>query len=568
MNSFNEQCRDQKVMTLHPLAGKPASRSMLTNIQRLVTAYYVIQPDAREALQRVAFGTSGHRGSSFKFTFNESHVLGIVQAICDYRRTHHIDGPLFLGMDTHALSEPSHVTAIEVLAGNGVNVMVHKNLNFTPTPVISHAILVYNRGRKVALSDGMVISPSHNPPDDGGLKYNPPHGGPADTSITRWIEDRANAILQSGLKEVRRIPYEKAIKTDHLHQYDYVTPYVEDLKNVIDVEIIQTSGVRIGVDPMGGSTLPFWEQIAQTCGLDIDVVNPVIDPTFGFMTLDHDGKIRMDCSSPYAMASLIGLKDKYDIAFANDPDGDRHGVVTPGAGLLNPNHYLSVAIWYLFHNRPEWRKHVGIGKTLVTSSMIDRIAYHMGRKLSEVPVGFKWFVDGLVSGTLGFAGEESAGASFLRKDGTVWTSDKDGLILNLLAAEITARTGSDPGGQYQHFVEMFGNPIYERIDIPATPGQKEVLGKLSPNEIAGSTLAGEIIMAKLTEAPGNNAPFGGIKVVTQNGWFAVRPSGTEDVHKIYAESFKSKEHLTQIQGEARAIIETLFRSAGVYSALF
>jgi phosphoglucomutase len=538
---------------------------MLTNIQRLVTAYYVIQPDVREALQRVAFGTSGHRGSSFKKSFNEDHVLAITQAICDYRRANGINGPLFLGMDTHALSEPSHMTAVEVLAGNEVNVMVHKNLNFTPTPVISHAILIHNRGRKVALSDGMVISPSHNPPDDGGLKYNPPHGGPADTSITRWIEDRANAILQSGLKEVQRIPYEKAIKTGHLHQYDYVTPYIEDLKNVIDVEIIQSSGVRIGVDPMGGSTLAFWEQIAQAYGLDIDLVNPAIDPTFGFMTLDHDGKIRMDCSSPYAMASLIGLKDKYDIAFANDPDGDRHGIVTPSAGLMNPNHYLSVAIWYLFHNRSCWSKNVAIGKTLVTSSLIDRIADHMGRRLVETPVGFKWFVNGLMNSALGFAGEESAGASFLRKDGTVWTTDKDGLILNLLAAEITARTGSDPGGQYQHFVEMFGNPIYERIDIAATPEQKEVLGKLSPNEITGSTLAGEIIMAKLTEAPGNNAPLGGIKVVTQNGWFAVRPSGTEDVHKIYAESFKSKEHLTQIQGEARAFIETLFRSAGVYS---
>jgi len=547
----------------NPLAGKSPPKSLLVNVPRLVTAYYMKHPDVRNLTERVSFGTSGHRGSSFKSSFNEDHVLAITQAICDYRRANAINGPLFLGMDTHALSEPSHVTAMEVLAGNGVNVMVHKNLNFTPTPVISHAILVYNRGRKVALSDGMVISPSHNPPDDGGLKYNPPHGGPADTSITRWIEDRANTILQSGLKEVRKIPYEKAIKTGHLHQYDYVTPYIEDLKNVIDVEIIQSSGVRIGVDPMGGSTLPFWEQIAQTYGLDIDVVNPVIDPTFGFMTLDHDGKIRMDCSSPYAMASLIGLKDKYDIAFANDPDGDRHGIVTPSTGLLNPNHYLSVAIWYLFHNRPKWRKHVGIGKTLVTSSMIDRIAYHMGRKLSEVPVGFKWFVHGLMGGTLGFAGEESAGASFLRKDGTVWTSDKDGLILNLLAAEITARTGGDPGGQYQHFVEMFGNPFYERIDIAATPEQKKVLGKLSSNEITGSTLAGEIIMAKLTEAPGNNAPFGGIKVVTQNGWFAVRPSGTEDVHKIYAESFKSKEHLTQIQGEARAIIENLFRSAGV-----
>ena len=549
-------------MARHPLAGKPAPRSMLTNIQRLVTAYYVRQPDVRKALQRVAFGTSGHRGSSFKSTFNESHVLGIVQAVCDYRRAHHIDGPLFLGMDTHALSEPSHVTAMEVLAGNEVDVMVHKNLNVTPTPVISHAILVHNRGREAALSDGMVISPSHNPPDDGGLKYNPPHGGPADTRTTRWIEDRANAILQSGIKEVQRIPYERAIKTGRIHDDDYITPYVEDLRNVIDIEIIQSSGVRIGVDPMGGSTLPFWEQIAQTYGLDIDVVNPVIDPTFGFMTLDHDGKIRMDCSSPHAMASLVGLKDRYDIAFGNDPDGDRHGIVTPGTGLLNSNHYLSVAIWYLFHNRPEWRKHVGIGKTLVTSSMIDRIAYHMGRRLSEVPVGFKWFVDGLTSGALGFAGEESAGASFLRKDGTVWTSDKDGLILNLLAAEITAKTGRDPGQQYQHFGEMFGRPIYERIDIAATPAEKEVLGKVSPKDITGSTLAGETIVAKLTEAPGNNAPLGGIKVVTQNGWFAVRPSGTEDVHKIYAESFKGKTHLARIQEEARAIIETLFRSAG------
>ena len=552
-------------MTPHPLAGKLAPRSMLTNIPRLVTAYYLNHPDPKNFTERVAFGTSGHRGSSFKFGFNENHVQGIVQAICDYRRTHHIDGPLFLGMDTHALSEPSHVTAMEVLAGNEVNVMVHKNLNVTPTPVISHAILVYNRGRKAALSDGMVITPSHNPPDDGGLKYNPPHGGPADTSITRWIENRANTILQSGLKEIRRIPYEKAVKTGYLRQYDYITSYVEDLKNVIDVEIIRSSGVRIGVDPMGGSTLPFWEQIAQRYELALNVVNPTIDPTFGFMTMDYDGKIRMDCSSPYAMASLIELKDKYDISFANDPDGDRHGIVTPSTGLMNPNHYLSVAIWYLFHNRPCWGKDTAIGKTLVTSSMIDRIADYMGRKLSEVPVGFKWFVKGLMNGTLGFAGEESAGASFLRKDGTVWTTDKDGLILNLLATEITARTGSDPGMQYQNIIEMFGNPIYERIDAKATPEQKEVLAKLSPNEITGSRLAGEIIMAKLTEAPGNNAPFGGIKVVTQNGWFAVRPSGTEEVYKFYAESLKSKEHLTRIQQEAREIIETIFRSAGVYS---
>ena len=550
-------------MTPHPLAGKLAPGSMLTNIPRLVTAYTLNHPDPENPTERVAFGTSGHRGSSFKKSFNEDHVLAIVQSICDYRRTQNINGPLFLGMDTHALSEPSHVTAIEILAGNEVNVMVHKNLNVTPTPVISHAILVYNRERKVALSDGIVISPSHNPPEDGGLKYNPPHGGPADTAITRWIEDRANALLQSGLKGVRRISYEKAVQKGHLHPYDYIASYTEDLGNVVDLEAIRSSGVRIGVDPMGGSTLPFWEQIAQRYGLNLDVVNPTIDPTFGFMTMDYDGRIRMDCSSPYAMARLIELKDKYDIAFGNDPDGDRHGIVTPRAGLMNPNHYLSVAIWYLFHHRPGWRKDVGIGKTLVTSSMIDRITDHLGRNLSEVPVGFKWFVNGLLNGSLGFAGEESAGASFLRKDGTVWATDKDGFILNLLAAEITARTGSDPGVQYQNLVEMFGHPIYERIDAAATPEQKEVLGKLSPSDITGSTLAGEIILAKLTAAPGNNAPLGGIKVVTQNGWFAVRPSGTEDVHKMYAESFKSKEHLTQIQEEAREIVETLCRSAGV-----
>ncbi len=550
-------------MTPHPLAGKSAPRSMLVNIQRLITAYYTMQPVIENPLHRVTFGTSGHRGSSLKSSYNESHVLAITQAICDYRRENRIDGPLFLGMDTHALSEPSHVTAIEVLAGNGVNVMVHRDLDFTPTPVISHAILVYNRERNAGLSDGIVISPSHNPPEDGGLKYNPPHGGPADTHITRWIEDRANAILQSCLKEIKRIPYERAMNTAHVHPYDYITPYVDDIKNVIDVDVIRSSDVRIGVDPMGGSTLPFWEQMAQTYGFHMDVVNPVIDPTFRFMTLDHDGKIRMDCSSPYAMASLIELKDKYHVAFANDPDGDRHGIVTPGAGLLNPNHYLSVAIWYLFHNRPEWKRGVGIGKTLVTSSMIDRIADYLGRPLSEVPVGFKWFVQGLLNGSLGFAGEESAGASFLRKDGTVWTTDKDGLILNLLSAEITARNGSDPGRLYQHFVEMFDLPIYVRIDVPATPEQKEVLGKLSPQEITWSTLAGEVIVAKLTEAPGNSAPIGGIKVITKNGWFAVRPSGTENVYKIYAESFKGREHLLQIQEEAKAMIEVAFRAAGV-----
>jgi len=550
-------------MLPHPSAGMPAPKSMLVNVPRLATAYYLNHPDLKNLMERVVFGTSGHRGSSLKKSFNEDHVLAITQAVCDYRRTNGINGPLFLGMDTHALSEPSHMTAAEVLAGNEVNVMIHKNLNVTPTPVISHAILIYNRGRRAALSDGIVITPSHNPPDDGGLKYNPPHGGPADTSMTQWIENRANAILQSGLKEIRKIPYEKAIKTGTLRQYDYITSYVEDLKNVVDVEIIRSSGVRIGVDPMGGSTLPFWEQIAQRYELDLEVVNSIVDPTFGFMTIDHDGKIRMDCSSPYAMARLIELKDKYDIAFGNDPDGDRHGIVTSSVGLMNPNHYLSVAIWYLFHNRPYWSKDAAIGKTMVTSSMIDRIADDMGRKLSEVPVGFKWFVKGLMNGTLGFAGEESAGASFLRKDGTVWTTDKDGFILNLLAAEMTARTGSDPGVQYQNLIEMFGNPIYERIDAAATPEQKGVLSKLSPNKITGSTLAGEIILAKLTEAPGNNAPLGGIKVVTQNGWFAVRPSGTEDVYKFYAESLKSKKHLARIQQEARAIIESFFRSVGV-----
>ncbi len=550
-------------MPIHPLAGQPAPRTLLINVPRLVSSYYVRHPDVNHITERVAFGTSGHRGSSFLSSFNEDHVLAIIQAICDYRRKNHIDGPLFLGMDTHALSEPSHLTALEVLAGNGVKVMVHQNLQFTPTPVISHAILVYNRGRNVGLSDGIVISPSHNPPDDGGLKYNPPHGGPADTHITHWIEDRANAILRSGLKEIERIPYEKAIKKDCVNLYDFITPYVEDIQNVIDVAVIQSSGVRIGVDPLGGSTLPFWEAIAQTYRFHMDVVNPIIDPTFGFMTLDHDGKIRMDCSSPYAMASLIELKDKYEVAFANDPDGDRHGIVTPSSGLLNPNHYLATAVWYLFHHRHAWKREGGIGKTLVTSRMIDRIAQKLGRTLLEVPVGFKWFGQGLLDGTLGFAGEESAGASFLRKDGTVWTTDKDGLILNLLAAEITARTGNDPGRLYQDLVEMFGQPVYERIDVAATPDQKNVLGKLSPEDITSTTLAGELILAKLTHAPGNNAPIGGIKVIAENGWFAVRPSGTEDVYKIYAESFKGREHLLQIQEEAKAMVEAAFKAAGV-----
>ncbi len=550
-------------MSTHPMAGKSAPKSLLVNVPRLVSAYYMKHPDVKNLTERVAFGTSGHRGSSFKSSFNEDHVLAITQAICDYRRANAINGPLFLGMDTHALSEPSHATVLEVMAANGVECMIHKGLGYTPTPVISHAILVYNRERKSGLGDGIIITPSHNPPEDGGLKYNPPHGGPSDTSITRWIEDRANAILQSGLKEIRKIPYEKAIKTGHLRQYDYVTSYVEDLKNVIDVEVIQSSGVRIGVDPMGGSTLPFWEPIAERYGLSINVVNRVIDPTFGFMTVDGDGQIRMDCSSQYAMARLIRLKEKYDIAFGNDPDGDRHGIVTPSVGLMNPNHYLSVAVWYLFRNRPGWRKDAAIGKTFVTSSMIDRVAHHLGRKLFEVPVGFKWFVDGLLDGSCGFAGEESAGASLLRNDGTVWTTDKDGIISDLLAAEITARTGSDPGELYQNITEMFGNPIYERIDVPATLKQQAVLNQLSPHQIATPTLAGDAILAKLIEAPGNKVPIGGIKVVTENGWFAVRPSGTEDVYKIYTESFRGREHLMQIQKEAKAMIMAAFRAAGV-----
>ena len=538
---------------------------MLVDVSRLVSAYYSNRPDVQDPGQRVAFGTSGHRGSSFKSTFTESHVLAMVQAICDYRRVHHIEGPLFLGMDTHALSESSHATTIEVLAANGCEVMIDKNFGAIPTPVISHAILTSNREGRKGLSDGIVITPSHNPPEDGGVKYNPTHGGPADIDVTRWIEERGNNLLQDGNKKVVRIPYEKALRVPTTHLHDYITPYVEDLQHIIDMEMIRSAGLKIGVDPMGGSTLPFWGPTAQRYKLNIDVVNPKIDPTFAFMTLDRDGQIRMDCSSPYAMVPLIELKDRYDIAFGNDPDGDRHGIVAPSTGIMNPNHYLSAAIWYLFHHRPEWRKDVGIGKTLVTSSMIDRIAHRLRRNLSEVPVGFKWFVNGLQNGVLGFAGEESAGASFLRKDGRVWTTDKDGIILNLLAAEMTARTGSDPGVQYQKLIEMFGRPIYERIDAPATSEQKEALGKFSPNDIAGSTLAGESIVAKLTSAPGNNAPLGGIKVVTQNGWFAVRPSGTEDVYKIYAESFKSKEHLIQIQGEAREIVETLCRSAGVRS---
>jgi phosphoglucomutase len=536
---------------------------MLVNIPRLMTAYYSRRPDVKDSAQRVSFGTSGHRGSSFRLSFNESHILAIVQAICDYRRINGIDGPLFLGMDTHALSEPSHATVIEVLAANGCEVMFEKNFGYTPTPVISHAILSYNRNRKKGMGDGIVITPSHNPPEDGGLKYNPPHGGPADTDVTRWIEKRANELLQGEVRNIKRTPYDKAIKVDTTHPYDYITPYVEDLQNVIDTEMIRSAGLKIGIDPMGGSTLPFWEPIAKRYELNLEVVNSMVDPTFSFMTLDRDGQIRMDCSSLYAMASLVGLKDQYDIAFGNDPDGDRHGIVTPSVGLMNPNHYLSVSIWYLFRNRPEWKSNAGIGKTMVTSSMIDRLAKALGKKLDETPVGFKWFVNGLLEGSYGFAGEESAGASFLRKDGTVWTTEKDGMILNLLAAEMTAKTGRDPGEQYRDLIEKFEEPIYERIDVPATPEQKEVLIHISPHQIKTTTLAGETILARLINAPGNNAPMGGVKVVAENGWFAIRPSGTEEVYKIYTESFKGREHLSRIQAEVRDMLEALFRSAGV-----
>ena len=550
-------------VTVHALAGKPAPRSMLVNVPRLIAAYYTTHMDIDDPAQRVQFGTSGHRGSSFKSSFNEDHILAITQAICDYRSARRINGPLFMGMDTHALSEPSFLTALEVLAANGVDVMIQKGLTYTPTPVVSHAILVYNRGRNSGTADGIVITPSHNPPDDGGFKYNPPHGGPADTEVTAWIEERANNLLRDGNRDMKRTAVAKALRANTTHEHDYVRPYVEDLRNIIDTDAIRSTGIRIGVDPMGGAAVRFWTPIAEVYGLNIDVVSSVVDPTFSFMTVDKDGKIRMDCSSPYAMASLIRLKDEYDIAFGNDTDVDRHGIVTRSTGLMNPNHYLSVAIWYLFQNRSRWRQDAMVGKTLVSSGMIDRVAKHLGRKLSEVPVGFKWFVDGLIDGSYGFGGEESAGASFLRKDGTVWTTDKDGIIMNLLAAEITARSGRDPGEHYQALTELFGSPVYERLDAPATSEQKASLKKLSPGQVSATVLAGEKILAKVTAAPGNGAPIGGLKVITENGWFAARPSGTEDIYKIYTESFKGKAHLMQIQEEARHIVDAAFEAAGV-----
>lgn len=548
-------------MAVHELAGKPAPRALLVNIPRLVSAYYTNTPDVSEPNQLVSFGTSGHRGSSFRNSFNEAHVLAISQAICRLRASKSITGPLFLGLDTHALSEPAFASALEVFAANRVTVMTQSGHGYTPTPVISHAILTYNRGRSSNLADGVVITPSHNPPGDGGFKYNPPHGGPAGTETTQGIQDWANEILADGNKPVRRVPFEKALKAGTTREYDYIAPYVRDLANVIDMKAIARAGLKIGVDPLGGSGIAFWDPIAEMYGLDIEVVNRAVDPTFSFMTVDKDGKIRMDCSSPFAMAGLIKLKDNFDIAFGNDPDYDRHGIVTRGLGLLNPNHFLSAAVWYLFQNRPGWRKDAAVGKTLVSSSMIDRVAKDLGRTLSEVPVGFKWFVDGLRDGSYGFGGEESAGASFLRLDGSVWTTDKDGIIMDLLAAEITARLELDPGDVYKKLEEKFGRPLYERIDAPADPEQKAALKNLSPEMVTVGELAGEKIAAKLTHAPGNNAPIGGLKVVAENGWFAARPSGTEDIYKIYAESFKGREHLQNIQADAQAIVNAAFKAA-------
>ena len=553
-------------MSLHELAGQPAPFEILDDIPRLVSAYYTHQPDPAETAHRVSFGTSGHRGSAVASTFNESHILAICQAICEYRVEKEIRGPLFLGKDTHALSEPAFATAVEVFAANNVEVVVQEGLGFTPTPVISHAILNHNANGSSALADGVVITPSHNPPCDGGFKYNATNGGPADTAITSRIQDRANEILANGLRDVQRQPFEKALRASTTRAFDYITPYVDDLNSVIDMQAIADANLKLGVDPMGGSGIAYWEPIAEKYGLNIEVVNPRVDPTFSFMTVDKDGRIRMDCSSPSAMAGLIQLKDRFDIAFGNDPDYDRHGIVTP-TGLMNPNHYLAVAVWYLFQNRPGWGESVAVGKTLVSTSMIDRIAKQLDRELCEVPVGFKWFVSGLADGSLGFGGEESAGASFLRKDGRVWTTDKDGIILALLAAEITARTGKTPSDHYAKLEGTFGAPEYRRLDAPATPAEKDSLKALSPEAIQSTELAGEKIVSKLTNAPGNGASIGGLKVITENGWFAARPSGTEDIYKIYAESFLGEKHLADIQTEAQQIVgEALAPSTAAHSA--
>jgi phosphoglucomutase len=548
-------------MKISPLAGKTPEPSALVNVPKLIAAYYTEAPDPSVAAQRVAFGTSGHRGSSFDRSFNEEHILATSQAICLYRKKEQIDGPLFLGMDTHALSEPALRSALEVLAANGVTVMLAQGDDYTPTPAISHAILTYNRGRKNGAADGIVITPSHNPPRDGGFKYNPPNGGPADTGVTGWIEKKANELLESSLKEVKRIPFEKALRADTTHQHDYLTAYVNDLGNIVDMEKIRSSKIKLGVDPLGGAGVHYWGRIAGQYKLDLSVVSEIVDPTFRFMTLDWDGQIRMDPSSSYAMQRLIGLKDRFNVAFACDTDHDRHGIVTRSAGLMPPNHYLSVCIFYLFQNRANWSRETAVGKTLVSSQMIDRIAAKVHRKLYEVPVGFKWFVDGLLNGSLGFVGEESAGASFLRQDGGAWTTDKDGIVAALLAAEITATIGRDPGEVYGGLTQELGEPVYARLEAPATMKQKENLKRLSPQQIRQTDLAGEKIQSILTRAPGDNEPIGGVKVVTENGWFAARPSGTEDIYKIYTESFRGMEHLRRIQEEAQRIVDDAIATA-------
>ncbi|MCV4287811.1 phosphoglucomutase (alpha-D-glucose-1,6-bisphosphate-dependent) [Pseudomonas capsici] len=542
-------------MSLSPFAGKLAPAQLLVDIPRLVTAYYAGQPDASIATQRVAFGTSGHRGTSFELSFNEWHVLAISQAICLYRQANGIDGPLFLGADTHALSTPASTTALEVLAANGVQVMISESDEYTPTPAVSHAIICYNRGRTSGLADGIVITPSHNPPQSGGFKYNPPNGGPADSHITKWIENKANELLADKLQGVLRISHEKALRADTTHRHDYVNTYVADLKNVIDLDAIRDAGLRLGVDPLGGAGVRYWSAIGEHYGLNLDVVNKFVDPTFRFMSVDWDGQIRMDPSSSHAMQSLIGLKDRYQVAFACDPDHDRHGIVTPTGGLMTPNSYLAVSIDYLFQNRPHWRADAAVGKTVVSSGLIDRVAARLGRRLYEVPVGFKFFADGLFEGSLGFGGEESAGASFLRRDGTVWTTDKDGLIPALLAAEITARTGRDPSELYKTMTDELGEPFSTRVDAKANPQQKALLGKLSPEQVTSTELAGEKIQGILSHAPGNDQAIGGLKVMTENGWFAARPSGTEDIYKIYAESFVSEDHLQRLVAEAQVLVD-------------
>ena len=549
-------------MNISPKAGKLAEPAILIDVPKLVHAYYTGRPDPTVIEQRVVFGTSGHRGCSFDLSFNEAHILAITQAICLYRKQQGIDGPLYIGFDTHALSQPAFKSALEVLAGNSIEVMVDAANSYTPTPVISHAILSYNRGRRRGLADGIVITPSHNPPRFGGFKYDPPHGGPADTHVTAWIEQQANALIANDLRGVARIPIEGAPKAPTVHRHEYLNSYVDDLPTVIDLEAIKQSMVSIGVDPLGGASVAYWDAIRERYGLNLEVVNHAVDPTFRFMTVDWDGQIRMDPSSAYAMARMVGLKDRFDVAFASDTDADRHGIVSHSQGLLDPNHYLSVAISYLFANRPQWSRAAGVGKTIVSSAMIDRVTAGLNRRLVEVPVGFKWFVEGLIDGTIGFCGEESSGATFLQRDGTVWTTDKDGIVPNLLAAEITARTGRDPGEHYRRLTAEFGDPLYERIDAPATPEQKARLAKLSRDAIAASTLAGEPIVAKLTKAPGNQAPIGGLKVIAASGWFAARPSGTESIYKIYAESFKDRERLNAIVSEAQEIVKVALESSG------